>query len=43
MVRAGVRRNLTAAPALAGESGGIAVDAAGFIINSADHLLPRSR
>jgi hypothetical protein len=30
-----------AALALASESGGIAVDAAGFIINSADDLLPR--
>jgi len=32
-----------AALALAGESGGIALDVLGFIINSADDLLPRSR
>ena len=33
----------SAALALAGESGGIALDVLGFIINSADDLLPRSR
>ena len=32
-----------AALALAGESGGIALDVLGFIISSADDLLPRSR
>lgn len=33
----------SAALVLAGESGGIALDVLGFIINSADDLLPRSR